>query len=103
MYASIRRYTIPAASVDTLMGQIDKRFSNIVSGTDGFVAYYAIDADNKPTFAEIGHGNLDWPRIVAAAKASGCEWYIVEQDRCDGDPFDSLKMSFDYITQNLLD
>ena len=44
MYASIRRYTIPAGSVDTLMDQINKRFSNIVSGTDGFIAYYANDA-----------------------------------------------------------
>jgi sugar phosphate isomerase/epimerase len=62
---------------------------------------YITRADNKPDYAEIGEGNLDWPRIIAAAEESGCEWYIVEQDTCPGDPFDSLATSFDYIQQNL--
>jgi len=58
---------------------------------------YGVTADNKHTFAEIGNGNLDWKAIVKAAEKSGCEWYIVEQDSCPGNPFDSLKMSFDYL------
>jgi len=62
---------------------------------------YKITPEERPTFAEIGYGNLDWKKIVAAAADGGCQWYIVEQDRCDGDPFDSLKMSFDYIRDNL--
>jgi sugar phosphate isomerase/epimerase len=64
---------------------------------------YAIDSDNKVTFAEIGYGNLNWMEIIAAADDSGCQWFIVEQDTCAGDPFDSLKMSFDYIRDNLCD
>jgi sugar phosphate isomerase/epimerase len=63
---------------------------------------YAINAELQPTFAEIGHGNLDFKAIVAAAEDAGCEWFIVEQDVCPGDPFDSLKMSFDYIAANLV-
>lgn len=62
---------------------------------------YKITPEDRPTFAEIGYGNLNWKSIVAAAEASGCQWYIVEQDRCDGDPFDSIKMSFDYIRDTL--
>jgi len=62
---------------------------------------YQTRPDNKPDFAEIGNGNLDWPRIVAAADAAGCEWFIVEQDTCPGDPFDSLRMSFEFIRDNL--
>jgi len=62
---------------------------------------YKITPEDRPTFAEIGCGNLDWKKIVAAADDGGCQWYIVEQDRCDGDPFDSLKMSFDYIRDTL--
>ncbi len=58
---------------------------------------------NEPTMFEIGYGNLDFKAIVAAAEASGCQWYIIEQDVCPGDPFDSLKMSFDYIKANLVD
>ena len=64
--------------------------------------YVFSTAENKPTYTEIGQGNLDWKEIVAAAEESGCEWFIVEQDTCPGDPFDSLKISFDYIAGNLL-
>lgn len=62
---------------------------------------YITTSEHKPAFAEIGRGNLDWRRIVAASEASGCEWFIVEQDRCEADPFDSLKLSFDYIREEL--
>ncbi len=62
---------------------------------------YAIDAEHKPRFAEIGYGNLDFKAIVREAEAAGCLWFIVEQDTCPGDPFDSLKMSFDYIQSEL--
>jgi sugar phosphate isomerase/epimerase len=46
-------------------------------------------------------GNLDWRAIVREADAAGCEWYMVEQDMCPGDPFASLKQSFDYIREHL--
>ncbi|MFH1024577.1 MAG: TIM barrel protein [Planctomycetota bacterium] len=59
---------------------------------------YAVNpADGAPAFAEVGAGNLNWPAILAAAKAAGVEWYIVEQDTCPGDPFDSLKISYDNL------
>lgn len=58
---------------------------------------YRINENNEPKFAEIGQGNLNWPAIIATAEASGCEWFIVEQDQTPGDPFDSLKISFDYL------
>lgn len=58
---------------------------------------YAFTAQDKPAFAEVGNGNLEWQSIIAAATESGCEWFIVEQDVCPGDPFDSLKASFDYL------
>lgn len=64
---------------------------------------YGVGADNKPGYiAEIGNGNLDWKRIVAAAEAAGTQWFIVEQDSCPGDPFVSLQQSFDYIKANLI-
>jgi sugar phosphate isomerase/epimerase len=50
---------------------------------------------NEPRMAEIGEGNLNWPAILAAAKAAGVEWYLVEQDDCYGrDPFESLAISY---------
>ncbi len=52
-------------------------------------------AGREQLFAEIGEGNLDWKGIVAACEDIGAEYYIVEQDTCQRDPFDSLKISFD--------
>ncbi len=63
---------------------------------------YMVNDQNQPQFSEIGNGNLPWPQIIASAEESGCQWFIVEQDSTPGDPFDSLKISFDYIKANLV-
>jgi sugar phosphate isomerase/epimerase len=62
---------------------------------------YGISAKGYPCSKEIGAGNLDFPALLREAEASGCIWYIVEQDEFDGDPFVSLKASYDYIKENL--
>lgn len=62
---------------------------------------YKITADIKPAICEIGSGNINFKPIIKAAEENGCVWFLVEQDTCDGDPFDSVKMSFDYIKENL--
>ncbi len=49
--------------------------------------------EGQPIFAEVGEGNLNWPAILAACKEAGVIWYIVEQDICQRDPFESLGMS----------
>lgn len=51
----------------------------------------------KQLFAEVGEGNLEWDAILSACKRAEIEWYIVEQDTCLGDPFDSLKVSLDNL------
>jgi sugar phosphate isomerase/epimerase len=57
------------------------------------------DMTIKPTrpveqlMAEIGEGNLNWPGILGACKEIGVQWYIVEQDECQRDPFESLTIS----------
>jgi len=63
---------------------------------------YAMGFDRKPFFAEIGQGNLPFARIIAEAELSGCQWFIVEQDTCPRDPFDSLKLSFEYLKIHLV-
>ena len=44
-------------------------------------------------FAEVGEGNLNWHAILDACKEAGVEWYIVEQDTCQRNPFESLGIS----------
>lgn len=45
-------------------------------------------------FAEVGEGNLNWPAILKAARAANTRWYLVEQDTCPRDPFESLEISY---------
>lgn len=52
-----------------------------------------IARNREPFMMEVGQGNLNWPAILDAARESGVEWYIVEQDVCYRDPFDSLATS----------
>ncbi len=64
---------------------------------------YAVAA-NKPHFAEVGHGNLDWRRILAACRDTGVEWYIVEQDDpvpSGRDIFESIRMSYEFLEKNI--
>jgi sugar phosphate isomerase/epimerase len=53
--------------------------------------------DNKIIMAEVGEGNLNWKSILAAAREAGVEWYIVEQDTCQRDPFESLTISLNNL------
>ena len=53
--------------------------------------------DPTRTFAEVGHGTLDFPAILAAGDEVGVVGYIVEQDRCARPPLESVKMSLDYL------
>jgi sugar phosphate isomerase/epimerase len=63
---------------------------------------YKVNPAGEPTYCEIGAGTLPFDRIIAEAESGGCEWFIVEQDSCPGDPFDSIKQSLDYIKARLL-
>ena len=62
-----------------------------------------LGADGKYEMTEIGSGILPWKEIVRTAEASGCQWFIVEQDINwkDNDPFKALEISFNYIAAHL--
>jgi sugar phosphate isomerase/epimerase len=53
----------------------------------------------RTAFKEIGNGVLDWPAIIKAADAAGVKHYIVEQDQTPGDPLDSLRQSYNYLSK----
>ena len=52
-----------------------------------------IDGEMKQHYAEVGEGNLNWPAILDASRRAGVVWYIIEQDVCRRDPFESLAIS----------
>ena len=53
-----------------------------------------IELPRTQIMAEVGEGNLNWPEILAACREAGVEWYAVEQDICQRDPFESLAISY---------
>ena len=63
---------------------------------------YAMTLERKPTYCEIGAGTLPFKRIIDEAGRSGCAWFIVEQDTCPRDPFESLRVSFNYLKAELI-
>jgi sugar phosphate isomerase/epimerase len=48
-------------------------------------------------FVELGQGEIDFPAILAAARAVGVAYYYIEQDWTAGEPLHSLQMSLNYI------
>lgn len=60
---------------------------------------YRINNDAQIEYSEVGSGNLDFKSILLAAEKAGCRWFVVEQDRCPGNPFDSIRMSYDYLAE----
>lgn len=54
--------------------------------------------NDKQVYAEIGQGNLNFPAILQACRETGVEWYVVEQDECAGDPFESLAISYQALS-----
>lgn len=55
--------------------------------------------NNKNRMAPVGHGNMNFEKIIASAEDAGAKYLLVEQDDCyEEDPFDCLKKSYDYLT-----
>jgi sugar phosphate isomerase/epimerase len=53
---------------------------------------------SKPAFKEVGNGTLDFPAILEAAKKTAVKNYFVEQDQTPGDPIESLRESYKYLS-----
>lgn len=67
---------------------------------------HAKDLDQKKRggrfkFMPLGKGVLNWDEIFVAGKEAGVEWYIYEQDSCEGDVFDAVKTSYDFLKTRL--
>jgi sugar phosphate isomerase/epimerase len=52
----------------------------------------------KTAFKEVGSGSVDIPAVLAAAKKTSVRHYFVEQDQTPGDPIDSLRESYKYLS-----
>ncbi|WP_282936171.1 sugar phosphate isomerase/epimerase [Paenibacillus sp. RC67] len=59
--------------------------------------------NGKQATAELGEGNMNYKGIMDACRETGVEWYVVEQDTCRRDPFESVAISLDYLQRYLLE
>jgi sugar phosphate isomerase/epimerase len=68
---------------------------------DRFALFHVKDLDKteKRGITEVGHGVIDFKTIFAKAPKGKIKHYFVEQDTTPGSPFDSLKVSIDYLKQ----
>jgi sugar phosphate isomerase/epimerase len=58
----------------------------------------SVNSDREPIFQPVGAGNIDWEAIMEAAADAGVEYYIVEQDRCQRDPFEAIAISHENLS-----
>ena len=56
-----------------------------------------MDSTPKRYFTEVGRGVIDFRTIFAHAGQAGVRHYFVEQDETPGSPFESMKISMDYL------
>ena len=56
--------------------------------------------ENVPpsAFREVGKGSLDIPAILGTATSIGTKHFFVEQDQTPGDPLESLRASYGYLS-----
>jgi sugar phosphate isomerase/epimerase len=58
-----------------------------------------ITPERQQKMCEIGSGNLNWSGIIESCRSAGVEWYLVERDAGDMDPFDSLEVSLNNMRE----
>jgi sugar phosphate isomerase/epimerase len=66
-----------------------------------FELLHVKDMDNTPKefFTEAGRGKIDFKTIFGQSKKAGVKHYFVEQDQTPASPFDSIKVSYDYLSK----
>jgi sugar phosphate isomerase/epimerase len=53
----------------------------------------------RTAFREVGNGVIEIPAVLKAAQSAGVQHFFVEQDQTPGDPLDSLKQSYEYLSK----
>ncbi|MBU0695770.1 MAG: sugar phosphate isomerase/epimerase [Bacteroidetes bacterium] len=61
-----------------------------------------MDKTTDRMFTEVGNGIIDFKKIFKHADQAGLKYFFVEQDKCPGDPYDSITQSYKYIKANLV-
>ncbi|GGK26337.1 sugar phosphate isomerase [Deinococcus malanensis] len=57
--------------------------------------------DGKWVTEELGEGEVDLTGMLAAARETGVEWFIAEQDHCQRDPLESVTANYAWLHRSM--
>ena len=80
-------------------GQNPLNYFSAYPGRFPLVHVKDMDATPKRFFTEVGRGTINFREIFADSQKAGIKHYFVEQDETPGSPFESIKISIDYLKQ----
>jgi sugar phosphate isomerase/epimerase len=103
-------YDLLLQETDPRLVQLEMDLYWITKGGKDPLAYFAkwpgrfplvhvkdMDATPRRFFTDVGKGTIDFKRIFAKAKQAGIRHYFYEQDETPGSPFDSARVSYEYL------
>ena len=86
----------PAAMIAKLAGRVP--LVHLKDKAEGTAVMFK-ESVPPAAFKEVGSGVLDWPTVLRAAAAANVAHYFVEQDHTPGDPVESLRRSYGYLSK----
>jgi len=86
----------PAALLKELSGRVP--LVHLKDKPAGVPVMYK-ESVERSSFKEVGNGSIDWKAVLRAAASAKVEHYIVKQDQTPGDPIDSLRQSYGYLSK----
>jgi sugar phosphate isomerase/epimerase len=86
----------PAEMIQKLAGRVP--LLHLKDKAEGTPVMYK-ESVPRTAFKEVGNGVVDWPKVLRAAAAAKVAHYFVEQDQTPGNPVDSLRQSFEYLSK----
>ena len=86
----------------TLAGENPVEWMKKYTGRMPLIHLKDMTTDSDKTFAELGTGGVDLEAILHTLDEAKVEWMVVEQDKCNRSPLESVEISINYLKDQLL-
>ncbi|WP_106496205.1 sugar phosphate isomerase/epimerase family protein [Lentibacillus sp. Marseille-P4043] len=84
-------------------GENPVEWINRYQGRTPLVHLKDMTTDGEQFFAELGTGGVDIDAVLDKGDEANVKWWIIEQDESHRTPFESVKISIDYLKRQLAD
>ncbi|MGM0873832.1 MAG: sugar phosphate isomerase/epimerase family protein [Bacillota bacterium] len=85
----------------TLAGEDPLQWMEKYTGRIPLIHLKDMTTDDKRTFAELGTGGVNIEGVLKKSKEAKVQWLVVEQDKCNRSPFESIEISMKYLKETL--